>query len=56
MKLHLDQGMKTEIKNCKNRSKKLNVLSRIDTEKEIKYFKSDGILPCVLKEIETNIE
>ena len=49
--------MKTEIKiNYENRSKKINVLSRIDTEKEIKYFKSDGILPCVLKEIEANIE
>ena len=50
-------GMKTEIKiNYENQSKKINVLSRIDTEKEIKYFKSDGILPCVLKEIEANIE
>ena len=50
-------GMKTDIKiNYENRSKKINVLSRIDTEKEIKYFKSDGILPCVLKEIEANIE
>ena len=30
------------------------VLSRVDTEKEIEYFKSDGILPCVLEEIEAS--
>ena len=49
-------GKKTEIViNYKNYTKKINVLSRIDTEKEIEYFKNDGILPCVLKEIEPNI-
>ena len=31
--------------------KVVNVISRIDTLNEIKYFKSDGILPYVLKEI-----
>ena len=45
----------TIVINYKNHKKKINVLSRIDTEKEIDYFKSDGILPCVLKEIEANM-
>ena len=51
-----EPGKKVEIKiNYENHSKKINVLSRVDTEKEIEYFKNDGILPCVLKEIEANI-
>ena len=51
-----EPSVKTEITiNYQNYSKKVRVLSRIDTEKEIEYFKSDGILPCVLKEIETSI-
>ena len=29
----------------------LKVLSRIDTENEIKYFESDGILPYVMNKI-----
>ena len=29
----------------------LRVLSRIDTENEIKYFESDGILPYVMNKI-----
>ena len=29
----------------------MNVISRIDTENEIKYFENDGILPFVLKKI-----
>ena len=49
-------GKKTEIViNYKNYTKKINVLSRIDTEKEKEYFKNDVILHCVLKEIEPNI-
>ena len=49
-------GIKTEIIiNYENYSKKIKVLSRVDTEKEIEYFKSDGILPCVLEEIEASI-
>ena len=51
-----EPGKRVEIKiNYENHSKKINVLSRVDTEKEIEYFKNDGILPCVLKEIEANI-
>ena len=50
-------GVKTKIViNYKNQSKKVDVLSRIDTEKEIEYFNSDGILPCVLEELEANIK
>ena len=49
-------GVKTKIViNYKNQSKKVDVLSRIDTEKEIEYFNSDGILPRVLEELEANI-
>ena len=29
----------------------MNVISRIDTENEIKYFENDGILPFVLNKI-----
>ena len=48
-------SIKTEIIiNYENYSKKIKVLSRVDTEKEIEYFKSDGILPCVLEEIEAS--
>ena len=38
--------------NYKSHSKDIEVFSRVDTDKEIEYFKSDGILPCVLNEIE----
>ena len=48
-------SIKTDIIiNYENYSKKIKVLSRVDTEKEIEYFKSDGILPCVLEEIEAS--
>ena len=54
----LDQYMKEPnlnynfiIKYPNKDSKKINVVSRIDTYNEIKYFKSDGILPYVLDEI-----
>ena len=33
--------------NYKNSCKSLSVLSRIDTEKEVNYFKNKGILPYV---------
>ena len=34
-------------------SREVDVLTRIDTEKEINYFKNDGILPYVFDEIES---
>ena len=42
--------------NYKSHSKDIEVFSRVDTDKEIEYFKSDGILPCVLNEIESLIK
>jgi len=42
--------------NYKSHSKDIEVFSRVDTDKEIEYFKSDGILPCVLNEIESSIK
>ena len=42
--------------NYKSHSKDIEVFSRVDTDKEIEYFKSDGILPCVLNEIESGIK
>ena len=49
-------GKKFNIRiNYKNRSKDIDVFSRVDTDKEIEYFRSDGILPCVLNEIESSI-
>ena len=49
----LKPNLKTKIRVDRKDGKNLfvNVISRIDTEKEIRYFKSDGILPHVLSEI-----
>ncbi len=55
-KLSSGTNIQTKIKiNYKNHTKDLEVVTRIDTEKEIKYFKNDGILPFVFKEIESEI-
>ena len=55
-KLSSSTNIQTKIKiNYKNHTKDLEVVTRIDTEKEIKYFKNDGILPFVFKEIESEI-
>ena len=40
-----------EIKYSSKNTIMLKVISRIDTMNEIKYFRSDGILPYVLEEI-----
>jgi len=42
---------KFEIKYSSKKTIMLSVISRIDTMNEIKYFRSDGILPYVLEEI-----
>ena len=39
--------------NYKNSFKSLSVLSRIDTEKEVNYFKNNGILPYVFNLIKS---
>ena len=41
-----NQKLKVKI-NYPNSVKEISVISRIDTEKEVDYFKNDGILPYV---------
>ena len=42
-----------EVKNkfSSGKSKIVNVISRIDTDDEIKFYKADGIMPYVVKKI-----
>ena len=42
---------KLEVKKLNGEKIYLDVISRIDTEKEIRYFESNGILPYVLNNI-----
>ena len=47
----LDPGkeVECEIKYADGIAKKINLLSRIDTENEVEYYKNDGILKYVLR-------
>ena len=43
------QEVECEIKYVNGVSKKINLLSRIDTPNEVEYYKNDGILKYVLR-------
>ena len=50
-------NISTKIKiNYKKNTKEIDVITRIDTDMEIKYFKDDGILPFVFNQIESNLD
>ena len=54
-KISSKPNFKTDvIINYANYSKKIRVVSRIDTEKELNYFKNDGILPFVFNSLKNN--
>ena len=50
--LSAQEQFKIVIDNYPNSEKEISVISRIDTEKEVDYFKNDGILPYVFNLIQ----